>query len=120
MGKYIDAYRLKARLVQDVIPINPTWGDAKQAWQEGYNNALMSVADRLEEMPAADVTPQWIPVTERLPKTHKDVLVSKHGKTRLGYRSVSYWMVISGEGSFTTTDVDAWMPLPEPYKEVQE
>lgn len=74
----------------------------------------------IQNMPAADVAPRWIPVTERLPKTHKDVLVSKHGKTRLGYRSVSYWMVISGEGSFTTTDVDAWMPLPEPYKEGEQ
>ena len=55
MKKYIDAEKLKERLVKTVVTIDPTLEDTAQAWQKGYNIALMNVAGGLDEMQAADV-----------------------------------------------------------------
>lgn len=55
MRKYIDAEKLKARIVKTVVTIDPTLEDTAQAWQKGYNIALMNVAGGLDEMTAADV-----------------------------------------------------------------
>ena len=59
----------------------------------------------------------WIPCDERLPerKDHKDDMVlvttSEHA-----VRLDSFW---NGKWVYCT-DVIAWMPLPEPYQEVEE
>lgn len=60
---------------------------------------------------------RWIPVTERLPETHDFVLVTTKQKTgqmimRIGKYNGSEWS--TGGAS---TNVIAWMPLPEPYEE---
>lgn len=60
---------------------------------------------------------QWIPCSERLPELKKWVLVSS------GDCVVSDCLVVSGDNKIWyecgTIDIenDAWMPLPEPYKE---
>lgn len=63
---------------------------------------------------------QWIPVSERLPKEHVDVLCcfTSHGKTRIrvSHRmDYNYWNEVGRTG-----DMVAWMPLPEPYKEEKQ
>lgn len=62
--------------------------------------------------------PQWIPVTERLPKVSGNCLVSEHSP--LGeFTCTRYWNqgdrrgYWSGDGYSTVT---AWMPLPEPFQ----
>ena len=59
---------------------------------------------------------EWIPVSERLPESDYMCLVSC--KTKKGVQSVNrayysdgYW-----HGSGSMSGVEAWMPLPEPYK----
>ena len=73
------------------------------------------VCNEVMNMPS--VTPQpktghWIPVSERLPEKDELYLVYfDDGEYELAYFS---------NGVFSYSGVVAWMPLPEPYKEVSE
>lgn len=78
--------------------------------------------------PTIQPEPQWIPVSERLPETEEFVLASLTGK----YRNITFehtceiadyadgeWCVyayphMSAEKCAEL--IEAWMPLPEPYK----
>lgn len=74
----------------------------------------------IQKEPTVAVVPQWIPVTERLPEIRQEVLLCDG----LWYFIAEYrgevWYI---DGVFKNSeDLDydgfAWMPLPEPYKEV--
>ena len=68
---------------------------------------------------------EWIPVRERLPEINKPVLVWVYDEYYLSelhsIGGVMYWdfdqFDLSGD---EFDDVIAWMPLPEPYKEVKD
>ena len=64
----------------------------------------------------------WIPVSERLPEKHKDVITTVKYKGFLGM--YGRWLKTAfigdyGEwnGECIGGEVIAWMPLPEPFKE---
>lgn len=60
---------------------------------------------------------EWIPVTERLPEKHGHYLVcSKDVIWVAVYYNYTWWGV---EKRCRWGDVEAWQPLPEPYKEEQ-
>ena len=81
---------------------------------------------RIRELPAE---PHWIPVTERLPKDGRQVLVFAMS---VHYALAKYDEMRDADGTYkkqwvtfdawkpyyTIKDVLAWMPLPEPYKGV--
>ena len=74
-------------------------------------------------------TVQWIPVSERMPERNKSVLLcmkSRSSRNGMCMQTGSYdngfWFVQGAAGyeSLATFEfhVLAWMPLPEPYREV--
>ena len=63
--------------------------------------------------------PQWIPCSERLPDVAQRVLLSGHGTVMVGalHSSGKYSLEPTGISYvYQKDDIDAWMPLPEPYK----
>lgn len=74
-------------------------------------------------------TVQWIPVAKRMPERNKSVLLcmkSRSSRTGMCIQTGSYdngfWFIQGAAGyeSLATFEfhVLAWMPLPEPYREV--
>ncbi len=89
-----------------------------------FKTAYAKARERMCEL--SSVTPQqpqWIPVSERLPEEHKEVLTCGLG----GYIEIQsfedsyggYWENQKGDWS-DLDEITAWMPLPEPYKESEE
>ena len=80
--------------------------------------------ENIRNLPAADVRPRWIPVTERLPEEWWPVLglIKFHEKEEppaqqvLWYLGNGHWRE-TWRGDMIESDVSHWMPLPEPPKE---
>lgn len=64
---------------------------------------------------------KWISVSERLPETDTDVLVTNGIGTYIGWIDPTdkCWRVDS-ESEYFMNDIVAWMHLPEPYKKSEE
>ena len=64
----------------------------------------------------------WIPISERLPEENKQVLIQYRTRYRddvnlfdvTSRADYNYWQGVGRE-----IDVIAWMPLPEPYKDMR-
>ena len=67
----------------------------------------------------ADRLTEWIPVSERLPENSRCVLISIAGDIEFGAydRQNSDWAIWRDGYWDEGKRVDAWMPLPEPYRE---
>ena len=102
--------------------------DADMLEKSGWNMHRLRQASATEmiyetkkptDFPAADVEPRWIPVTERLPEQEGRYLVSCN--TDYGIEVARMYIDEDGERYFgcdwnDPDDIEAWMPLPEPYK----
>lgn len=97
-------------------------------------NKKQELVDRLamyedrEDAKDTNVPGKWIPCSERLPKDGENVLCYVTSAMRVGDDIVTglqhdgLWFMQSGVGmqSFDRAcTVTAWMPLPEPYREVR-
>lgn len=73
----------------------------------------------LANLPSAQSEPQWIPVSERLPKIDESVLVTTEwDDLSIAWRiGIDKWFIHEGNTNATTDDITAWKPLPEPYRE---
>lgn len=91
-------------------------------WSEDV--IYFATAERvLAELPSAQPEQRWIPVSERLPEPRVDVWVNSDIGQIQGYyeEHVGVWYASFGQGrDYLELIVNAWMPLPEPYKEEQE
>ena len=78
----------------------------------------------VQHAPTIEIEPHWIPVTERLPEGIGQAIVQTNGgaiheafykgKNDYGHE---VWMRLDGD-IYWDDEVVAWMPLPEPYKDV--
>ena len=91
--KYIDANRLIRRLE------NRTY------------RAKWKFIEMINEQPAVDVEPRWIPCSERMPKDRQRVLVQFIN---------GFITLIDFHAEGLTNHIEAWMPLPTPYKGGEE
>lgn len=106
-------------------------------WSAGKKDELVARLAEYEDtgLEPAEVlqlkknTVQWIPVAERMPERNKSVLLcmkSRSSRTGMCIQTRSYdngfWFIQGAAGyeSLATFEfhVLAWMPLPEPYREV--
>lgn len=93
---------------------------AEKLYQICGETQKREVAEWLKEyFPSIDV--DWIPVSEQLPNTTEQVLISvcdDHGDkpyyyTCVGWKCEKYWI---SDNDYVFGAVTAWEPLPEPYK----
>lgn len=82
--------------------------------------------DVLEAIQTLEQEPNWIPVSERLPDSQTEVIVSCRDDSADNiYRyTASGWITTDGEYWIVDNEINpyviAWMPLPEPYKAESE
>lgn len=91
------------------------------------NASLESIEDLMASgemedilLPSARPEQRWIPVSERLPEPRVDVWVNSDIGQIQGYyeEHVGVWYASFGQGrDYLELIVNAWMPLPEPYRE---
>ena len=80
-----------------------------------FGNMLIDYMERMEKEPER----KWIPVSERLPEEYETVI----GVTDLNYYCIAVYCKQHGFRSMDVgveSDIIAWQPLPEPYKESVE
>ena len=84
-----------------------------RCWQMGW-------LDKYDEKVETEMSlPKWIPVSERLPENSGCVLISIAGDIEFGaYDRQNHDWAIWRDGYWDEGKrADAWMPLPEPYRE---
>ena len=82
--------------------------------------------NNIKAMPPVTPQPRWIPVSERLPEDYETVIASNgheyvYPETRYSKEYGWQWAYESGMDYWEDLKgVDAWMPLPQPYREVEK
>lgn len=93
-------------------------------WVNGYKTGLLAATEAIDEIPTVEAEfVKWIPVTERLPKLGRKVLLyfSKSENMAVGFLrdaddEETMWSVLVG-GEYSVVcyhEPTHWMPLPEP------
>ena len=82
---------------------------------------LGSAFDAIEELPSAQPKSNWIPCSERLPRTEDFMIITMlddSGDIPIIYSDFGWYASVGGfwvVDNETRKDVVAWMPLPKPY-----
>lgn len=102
MSRLIDADAL-LKFVEDRYEI--TW--ESDTYEGGIKDACSDIIEKIDNMPTIEPEPHWIPCSERMPEDGQ-----------LIYASFQYFQccIIAEYSSYIRDAIDAWVPLPEPYK----
>ena len=114
--------------IQDASDYEVRHGDIKHHYED-----IMRRVEAFEKaVNALQKYKEWIPVSERLPKDSQFVLMTirrmgehynREPFISVGYISwnqTAWWCAHDGDCKSHDVIVDAWMPLPEPYKAESE
>ena len=83
-----------------------------------FNEGGAWMAEFIDNAIKALDSQRWIPVSERLPEEEGLYLVSVKNDHERRYSKTCWY---HGDGNwFALQNVEAWMPLPEPYRESEE
>ena len=75
------------------------------------------IRQTVEDMKAAQPEPQWIPCSERMPETGVEVLTYYGAFDYIEIQTLEDGRWENQRGDWQNLDdIDAWMPLPEPYR----
>ena len=130
MGKYIDADKLAIDLQHRCDVICPYTKAQRDVMCRAC--LLGDAIDTVEDQPAVDIEPRWIPVTERLPDINdhytSDVCLvyCDNGAYAFAeleeniFGQVGWDCEREDDYHEAVGSVIAWMPLPEPYKEGEQ
>ena len=77
------------------------------------------VEEWIDKFPSADRQQEWIPCSERLPKENTEVLMSLEWGIDIGEHRNGDWHS-EWINHYDDGNVLAWMPLPEPWKGVDD
>lgn len=121
-----DAYNLAIKALEAKENLQPTCNQlatdviSRQALCEyALNQKDKSVTPNdIMRFPSSQPEPQWIPVSERLPKVAHSVLFSRRSMdTSEGcLQADGKWWQYRWNEILNADQVIAWMPLPEPYR----
>lgn len=111
-----------SRLAAVTIPVLPKEHRKYQTMNldDAYESGWFDCQKCIEDLSS---THQWTPISEGLPKNDDWVIVTildERGDTPFKYTDFGWYLeeancwVVAAE---QRTDIIAWMPLPEPYKE---
>lgn len=110
-------------IIQNMYPGIPRVPWMRKDWQKQYAPYIQT-ENAIRELPSAEKTGKWIPVTERKPEVEQLVwLYTKDNSAPynvfVGYLSEDYWWVECGVNysEYSPSCIVAWQPLnkPEPY-----
>lgn len=105
----IDADTFEQELKEKLLPLLVEKYGKEEA-MKGLHFSLQDCISNIQGQPTiTQPEPEWIPVSERLPKENGFYLTS----TMYGEVYLDAWNGINWERS---EEILAWMPLPEPYK----
>ena len=87
----------------------------EEGTEEGYIGTVKGIVDSI---PTIEPEPHWIPCSERLPIEAKHYLCSFNRPNRIDkiYVDLAYWTGGRWHG-YMSDQINAWMPLPEAYRE---
>ena len=118
MDKYISADKLKRSIEAQCRVLRAIGIDELTEMADVLSAGFIQ---EIENAPTEDVVvaPRWIPVTDGLPEKEGQYLVSCD--TVYGIEVARFYIDEDGERCFgcdwnDPDDIEAWMPLPEPYK----
>lgn len=97
--------------------LNKIFQHAEGRDYDGVNLLNIPHIDIIENMQSAEKTAEWIPVSERLPEESLNSVIAwdAYRERCVFVQFIDGHFQITGKNE--SFDIQAWMPLPEPYKE---